>query len=116
MVKLHIVTDEEIPENFTGKVKRVDGAIFWYQNGKLHCEDGPAVELKNGAKAWYQNGVHHRLDGAAAIWRNGSSWYYVRGTPLEKEEFEIFQFLWENTYKEKTEELMEIFTKLARTK
>ena len=34
---------------------------MWYVDGKLHRDDGPAVELNcfaaNGYKAWYQNGV-----------------------------------------------------------
>ena len=33
-----------------------DGAKFWYQYGKLHREDGPAVELANGTKYWYLDG------------------------------------------------------------
>ena len=28
----------------------------WYQNDKLHREDGPAIEYANGKKEWYQNG------------------------------------------------------------
>ena len=33
-----------------------DGYIFWYLNGKLHREDGPAVEYPSGDKYWYLNG------------------------------------------------------------
>jgi len=29
---------------------------FWYLNGKLHREDGPAVERADGDRAWYLNG------------------------------------------------------------
>ena len=28
----------------------------WYLNGKLHREDGPAVEYSYGTKYWYLNG------------------------------------------------------------
>ena len=28
----------------------------WYINGKLHREDGPAVEYANGYKGWWLNG------------------------------------------------------------
>ena len=28
----------------------------WYLNGKLHREDGPAVERSNGDKEWWLNG------------------------------------------------------------
>ena len=45
-------------------------------NGKLHREDGPAIEYPNGTKAWYLNGKHHREDGPAAEHPDGyKSWY-----------------------------------------
>ena len=33
-----------------------NGDKHWYLNGKLHREDGPAVEFVNGNKIWYING------------------------------------------------------------
>jgi len=27
----------------------------WYLNGKLHREDGPAIEFSNGNKEWWLN-------------------------------------------------------------
>ena len=33
-----------------------NGDKFWYLNGKLHREDGPAREWANGSKYWYLNG------------------------------------------------------------
>ena len=33
------------------------GTKFWYLNGKLHREDGPAVEYANGDKFWCLNGT-----------------------------------------------------------
>ena len=44
----------------------------WYQNGKLHREDGPAkiVYRTDGSveiELWYQNGKLHREDGPAQI-------------------------------------------------
>ena len=35
--------------------KWADGNKFWYLNGKLHREDGPAMEWANGSKSWYLN-------------------------------------------------------------
>ena len=35
-----------------------NGDKYWYLNGKLHREDGPAVEYANGSKFWYLNGKH----------------------------------------------------------
>ena len=40
---------------YTVKVE-YNGDTFWYINGKLHREDGPAVEWANGSKEWYLNG------------------------------------------------------------
>ena len=33
-----------------------NGYKAWYLNGKLHREDGPAMEWANGYKAWWLNG------------------------------------------------------------
>ena len=33
-----------------------NGTKRWYSNGKLHREDGPAIEYANGSKSWYING------------------------------------------------------------
>ncbi len=33
-----------------------DGYKEWFLNGKLHREDGPAVEWADGDKAWFLNG------------------------------------------------------------
>ena len=32
------------------------GTKKWYLNGKLHREDGPAIECVDGLKCWYLNG------------------------------------------------------------
>ena len=29
----------------------------WYKHGKLHREDGPAMEYADGNKEWWENGV-----------------------------------------------------------
>ena len=34
-----------------------DGTKEWYRDGKLHREDGPAVERSNGTKEWYRDGI-----------------------------------------------------------
>ncbi len=33
-----------------------DGTQYWYINGKLHREDGPAWIWKDGEQYWYING------------------------------------------------------------
>jgi hypothetical protein len=32
-----------------------NGTKYWYLNGKLHREDGPAIERPNGSNYWYLN-------------------------------------------------------------
>ena len=34
-----------------------NGTKFWYLNGKLHSEAGPAIEYATGDKHWCLNGV-----------------------------------------------------------
>ena len=61
---------------YTVKVSDDDGTKHWYLNGKLHREDGPAIEYASGSKAWYLNGKCHREDGPAIECASGSkSWY-----------------------------------------
>jgi hypothetical protein len=33
-----------------------NGDVMWCLNGKLHREDGPAIEYPDGRKSWYLNG------------------------------------------------------------
>jgi hypothetical protein len=40
-------------------VKDKDGDKFWYFNGELHREDGPALEFTSGYKCWYINGEEY---------------------------------------------------------
>ena len=56
-----------------------DGSKYYFQNGKLHRLDGPAVEYSDGAKQWYQNNQLHRLDGPAVIYSNGTKEWYFYG-------------------------------------
>jgi len=54
-----------------------DGSKRWYLNGKLHCEDGPAVEWPDGEKQWYLNGKLHREDGPAVERSNGTKRWFL---------------------------------------
>lgn len=55
------------------------GTKFWYLNGKLHREDGPAVEYANGTKFWYLNDEPHREDGPACEYPDGEKYWYLDG-------------------------------------
>jgi len=64
-----------------------DGTKKWYLNGKLHREDGPAIEYASGTKEWWLNGNLHREDGPAIEWANGVKEWYVNGKEFIEEEF-----------------------------
>ena len=71
----------------------VEGSRWWYINGELHREDGPAIEYPDGTEEWYQDGKQHRLDGPAVVKLDGSNeWYQngllhrLDGPALEKED------------------------------
>ena len=63
------------------------GNKYWYLNGKLHREDGPAIELTNGNKYWYLNNELHREDGPACEHVNGTKFWYLNGIKLSEQEF-----------------------------
>jgi hypothetical protein len=60
-------------------VTHPDGTKAWYRDGKLHREDGPAVEWSTGSKFWYRDGRLHREDGPAIEHADGSRSWYRRG-------------------------------------
>jgi len=60
-------------------VKVYDDKTEWYQDGKLHRIDGPAVECNTGYTAWYQNGKRHREDGPAIEYADGYKVWYQDG-------------------------------------
>ena len=70
---------------YTVKVNS-DGTKFWYFNGQLHREDGPAIEYANGFKYWYLNGKPHREDGPAFEWANGDKEWWLKGEKVTEEE------------------------------
>ena len=68
------------------KVIVKDGTTSWYLNGKLHREDGPAVERADGDKEWYIDGKRHREDGPAIEWADGSKEWYKNGVEYTEAE------------------------------
>ena len=63
-----------------------NGDRYWFINGKLHREDGPAVEYANGNKFWYLNGELHREDGPAVEHTDGSKFWYLNGEEVTEDE------------------------------
>ena len=92
---------EILDENFLiwrdtyGKLHREDGAAVewsdgtrhWFVNGKHHREDGPAIEWADGAKSWYIDGQLHRKDGPAVEYADGTKHWYIDGGSLTEDEF-----------------------------
>ena len=63
-----------------------NGTKHWYLDGKLHREDGPAVEWSNGTNHWYLNGKKHREDGPAVEWSNGDKDWWLNDKQVTKQE------------------------------
>ena len=68
-------------KTFDKQVFRVSqfGDKWWYLNGKIHRENGPAIEYRNGDKEWYLNGKIHRENGPAIEWADGTKHWYLNG-------------------------------------
>ena len=69
---------------------------FYYVNGNIHREDGPAIEYINGTKVWRINNKLHRLDGPAIEWHTGDKSYYIEDKSYTKEEFDKVAYFIKN--------------------
>lgn len=58
-------------------VKVYEDKTVWYRNGKIHRDDGPAVEFASGGVLWYKYGKRHRVDGPALINRDGTKMWFI---------------------------------------
>ena len=67
-------------------VEWASGDRFWRLNGKLHREDGPAIEWADGDRSWYLNGKLHREDGPAVEQSNGARSWFLNGKQVTEEE------------------------------
>ena len=63
-----------------------NGNKYWYLNGQLHREDGPAIEYTCGTKSWYLDGKLHREDGPAKEFSCGAKKWYLNGKQVTEEE------------------------------
>lgn len=57
----------------------LSGNKFWWQHGKLHCNDGPAIIWADGGEEWWQNGQLHRVDGPASVYADGREYWFQNG-------------------------------------
>ena len=76
-------------KKITGLVIDRDGDKHWYLNGKIHREDGPAIEWVDGSNFWFLKGKRHREDGPAIEWAKGDKWWYLNGERLTEQEWKI---------------------------
>ena len=60
-------------------VEQTDGTKIYYSHGQIHRDDGPAFITGGGDKYWYVNGVRHREDGPAVVTRYEQKSYYLNG-------------------------------------
>ena len=60
-------------------IERADGDKQWWLNGQVHRKDGPAYEHANGTRLWLLNDKLHREDGPAKEWADGSKEWWVNG-------------------------------------
>jgi hypothetical protein len=68
-------------------IERANGTNVWYKNDKLHREDGPAIEFCDGMKIWHLDGEKHREDGPAVECVNGYKEWWVNGVFCSKENY-----------------------------
>ena len=64
-----------------------NGTTKWYLDGKLHREDGPAIEYATGSRVWCLNDKYHREEGPAIERANGTKEWWLNGKKLTEEEF-----------------------------
>ena len=74
------MNNEDVKEN-------LNDVKYWFKDGLLHREDGPAIEFPDGCKYWIVNGAYHREDGPAIEFSNGERYYYLNGQELTEKEF-----------------------------
>jgi len=74
-------------KTYTVKIDK-NGTKRWYFNGKLHRENGPAVEWSNGDREdWYLNGKLHREDGPAVEYADGHKRWFINNEELTESQF-----------------------------
>lgn len=74
----------------TYKVVIKNGWEYWYNEaGEFHRNGGPAASRPlTGFNAYYQDGKLHREDGPAITYSDGRGYYYLRGKEYTKEDWE----------------------------
>ena len=95
-----VINSETTTYYKNGKIHREDGPAIewrngnthWLLNDRLHRTDGPAIdlvetELECTVKKWSINGKYHREDGPAVEWGNGYKEWWIDGEKITEAEF-----------------------------
>ena len=70
------------------KVKVYGTRTEWYNlEGKLHRENGPAIEWADGSKSWWINGQRHRENGPAVEYTNGDKYWWINDKNYTEQSF-----------------------------
>ena len=76
------------------------GNKFWYKNGTIHRDDGPAATYPDGTQVWLKDGMRHRNAGPAVIYHNGDQYWYKDDQPYEPSAHDLM--VWKMNEKEQT--------------
>lgn len=91
------LTSEMHPVDTSGRSNPVcdaDGTQRWYQDGRLHRLDGPAVLSADGSVwKWYKDGMQHRENGPGES--DGRYLYYFFDGKLHREDGPVMESLGE---------------------
>jgi hypothetical protein len=66
-------------------VEHANGSTKWYLHGVRHREGAPACEYVNGTEKWYRHGLRHRDGGPAASYPDGRRIWFTDGVKVREE-------------------------------
>lgn len=49
-------SENDVPKGFTGICRHPLGTLVYYEGGKVHRKNGPAIIYHDGGKGWYWQG------------------------------------------------------------
>jgi hypothetical protein len=70
-----LVFGDDVPTVVTDQ----KGTRSWYNHGRRHRDDGPAVINSKGDREWWFDNQRHRVDGPAVERANGDREWWVNG-------------------------------------
>lgn len=81
-----------------------DGGVTYHRWYKFHRKNGPAWIQKSGYQYWFQRGKLHREDGPAIEYANGEHSYYLNDVYYTKRKWEVVrqQWIFDNNIKKLT--------------